>query len=272
MSMSVDPQASDDRYVEIFLTPLRKCVDYRPAFGQSQEDGFSLTQFMTLYGGDPLYHWIGLDSELMYAAHKAGGGMTSVYRQLGVGCERFFRAIAMDSLNLSLPEVVWSYQLVSDQGRTQTLSLDARIAARDIKDVAARERVLDWIERSSVSLGVNLDAINFQGAVFEVRQGYKSADSKRQNADLRSGGRAHTEGYLPVIMLFSRQVNRTVERRYRGAGLLVLAGDTTGPDTESTYQFCKNVVGFDAAAFFQRNASRLRGEVEAILKGLLSPQ
>ena len=75
-----------------------------------------------------------------------------------------------------------------------------------------------------------------------------------------------------MIMLFSRQVNRTVERRYRGAGLLVLAGDTTGPDTESTYQFCKNVVGFDAAAFFQRNASRLRGEVEAILKGLLSPQ
>jgi hypothetical protein len=34
-----------------------------------------------MYGADPFCSWVGLDSPLMYAAHKAAGGMTSVYRQ-----------------------------------------------------------------------------------------------------------------------------------------------------------------------------------------------
>ncbi|MCX6277959.1 MAG: hypothetical protein NT004_07665 [Bacteroidetes bacterium] len=70
------------------------------------EDGVSLSGFLKLYGSDPFYSWIGLDSSLMYAAHKAAGGMTSV---------------------------------------RQTPK---------------------------------------NGVVFEVRQGYKSKDSKRQNADI----------------------------------------------------------------------------------------
>jgi hypothetical protein len=40
-----------------------------------------------MYGADPFYHWVGLDSQLMYAAHKVAGGMTSIYRHLGIGCQ-----------------------------------------------------------------------------------------------------------------------------------------------------------------------------------------
>lgn len=29
---------------------------------------------------------------MMYAAHKAAGGMTSVYRQIGIECERLYSA------------------------------------------------------------------------------------------------------------------------------------------------------------------------------------
>lgn len=82
---------NDRDYVEVFLLPIRKCKKYRPKFGNSQqEEGFTLNEFTALYGSDPFYSWIGLDSKLMYAAHKAAGGMTSIYRQIGIGCERLF--------------------------------------------------------------------------------------------------------------------------------------------------------------------------------------
>jgi len=31
-----------------------------------------------MYRSDPFYNWVGLDNPLMYAAHKAAGGMTSI--------------------------------------------------------------------------------------------------------------------------------------------------------------------------------------------------
>lgn len=84
----------EEKYIEIFLEPIRKCKDYKPKLGSSQNAaGVSVDGFLKLYGADPFYSWIGLDSGLMYAAHKAGGGMTSIYRQIGVGCERLFREI-----------------------------------------------------------------------------------------------------------------------------------------------------------------------------------
>jgi hypothetical protein len=41
------------------------------------------------------------------------------------------------------------------------------------------------------------------GTVFEVRQGYKSKDSKRQNADVSNASNAYAKGYLPVNMILS---------------------------------------------------------------------
>ena len=74
----------EQEYINIFLEPIRKCKAYKPKFGESQnEQGVSLDNFLQLYGSDPFYSWIGLDNSLMYAAHKAAGGMTSIYRQIG---------------------------------------------------------------------------------------------------------------------------------------------------------------------------------------------
>lgn len=76
-----------------------------------------MSEFQDLYQNDPFYEWFGLANPLMYAAHKAAGGMTSVYRQIGIGCERLFRAILRDCLDLSAEDVKWSYEIPTAGGR-----------------------------------------------------------------------------------------------------------------------------------------------------------
>lgn len=60
--------------------------------------------------------------------------------------------------------------------------------------------------------------------------------------------------------------------RYRNEKWLVLTGIVGKNDPlVSTYDFMRDVVGYDLEGFFQRNSQRLRGEVEATLKALLAP-
>lgn len=263
----------DLKYVDIFLEPIRVCASYKPKFGGDGEDGSPATvaDFKSLFGADPLYHWLGLDSELMYAAHKAAGGMTSIYRQIGIACERLFRAIVRDGLALSEEQVAWSYEVESQPGKKQRLTLDARIDMGHLRGVA-KVRLIEWVLRCAASMRVPENrAKELRGAVFEVRQGYKSADSKRQNADLRFGIRSYNENYLPVILVVSTQVSQTVVSRYRASNLLVLTGTLARDDTVSTYAFCENVVGYSLSDFFERNKAKIRREMNAVLKALLSP-
>ena len=106
--------------------------------------------------------------------------------------------------------------------------------------------------------------------MFEVRQGYKSKDSKRQNADLANAAAAYTQQYLPVLVVMSLQLDTDLRIRYEGAKWGVLSGsiDTDDPYT-STYAFCRDIIGYDLAGFFERNSDVLRREVEAIVYALL---
>jgi hypothetical protein len=47
-----------------------------------------------------------------------------------------------------------------------------------------------------------------------------------------------------------------------------LTGNATSD--ESFYGFCKEIVGYDLAAFFQRNSPALKKDVEAVLTALLT--
>src|SRR5437762_1771607 len=94
------PPEAEQGYLNLLLDPLDACAQYKPKFGTEDIAGVTLEQFKIQYGEDPFYHWIGLDSDLMYAAHKAAGGMTSIYRQLGAGVDNLFRTIIKDSLLL----------------------------------------------------------------------------------------------------------------------------------------------------------------------------
>lgn len=261
---------NDQTYRELILEPLRKCADYTPKFGQGQGgNGYTLEDFTRVYGADPLYSWIGFDSPLMYAAHKASGGMTSLYRQLGIGCERVLRQIIRDQLQLTPEQANWSYEVAEDTGFVRTLYLDGRILLSDIKDAGAKKRVDTWLKKMKSKLKI-LTAIN--GAVFEVRQGYKSKDSKRQNADLHNAAQAIAEKYIPVLTVMSSQLDTDIRLRYEVGKWGVLAGlPHLEDETTSTFAFSKKVLGYDLQDFFERNKKVLREEVSEILSSLLNP-
>lgn len=259
----------DDIYFELVAQSLRVCAQYRPKFGTGGS-GLTSSQFQWRYGADPFYHWVGLDSPLIYAAHKAAGGMTSIYRQLGIGGERLFRQIIQDQLGLSASQAGWSYRVPAAGGKERTLTLDGRIEFDDVQDAEKRNRVETWVDRAASQVGVGENfRSQARGVVFEVRQGYKSADSKRQNADMANAASAYSSFYIPSLALLSTQINEAVALRYAAARWLLLTGTIEGSATESTYVFCAEVLGFDLASFFERNADRFRTLVEGIVESLL---
>lgn len=259
----------DGLYAETLLAPLRGCADYLPKLGKDEE--VDLEGFSVLYGADPLYHWMGLDSPLMFAAHRAAGGMTSIYRQLGIGCERLFRQVLRDELALSQTQVQWSYEYIDNDAagnpKRRTLTLDGRVEMSDVTDPAARARVQEWVNAKAEQLNVTAPLV---GTVFEVRQGYKSADSKRQNADLTNALQALGHSLLPTLVIMSTQINYVVRQRYEVGNWAVLLGTVDVDDPlVSTFAFCKQVLGYDLAAFFERNTAGLRDVVQSMLVGLL---
>lgn len=210
---------------------------------------------------------------MMYAAHKAAGGMTSIYRQIGIGCERVFRQVLRDALGLSGEDVVWSYTTSTPGGRTRKLSLDGRVPLDRISNTIRRTRFHEWMKLSSDALGIEPGVFNsLTGTVFEVRQGYKSKDSKRQNADIANAATAYTKSYLPCAVILSNQIDNDILRRYRGEQWVVVTGMLGANDPlVSTYDFMRDIIGYDLAAFFERNTGTLKAELDKVLRTLLEP-
>lgn len=137
--------------------------------------------------------------------------MTSIYRQLGIGSERLFRQVLRDQLALTADQVTWSYEILPDldvdgaanELKARVLSLGGRVELEDVDSSDARNRLKVWIDAQRNHLNISAP---LRGAVFEVRQGYKSADSKRQNADLANAAQALGHGFLPVLTIMSTQI------------------------------------------------------------------
>lgn len=132
------------------MEPLYECLNYNPKFGHSiKEEGYTLDEFLQLYGEDPFYSWIGLDSPYMFAAHKAAGCMTSIYRQIGIGCERLFRQIIFDTTGYEdYASTQWSYKTKTQAGKEKVLALDGRLEIADIKNNDVKKRVRKWMSKS----------------------------------------------------------------------------------------------------------------------------
>lgn len=256
------------------VNAIRVCSDYRPKLGHGADKGYTLTEFQKMYRSDPFYSWLGLDNPLMYAAHKAAGGMTSIYRQIGIGCESLFRRVLQDSLALSGDDVKWSYTVKKGRGKTRTLYLDARIPTDAVSDIARRSAIKKWITDCAEDLEVSERiASTLQGVVFEVRQGYKSKDSKRQNADIANAATAYTKAYLPCVAILSLQIDDDIALRYRNEKWALLTGNTAdNSPRKSLYSFMRTVIGYDLEAFFQMHSDELKSEVNAVLTKLLSSQ
>ncbi|MDR2734241.1 MAG: hypothetical protein LBC99_06275 [Spirochaetota bacterium] len=260
--------------MQIVIESIRVCTRYKPKFGQGRSSGLALSEFQALYHDDPFYAWFGLDNPLLYAAHKAAGGMTSVYRQIGIGCEKLFRRILCDHLGLSAETVNWSYSVPGFGNKPRTLYLDGKVDLTEIKNKVAQKRFHTWMQEAARLSGVTLSiSESLIGTVFEVRQGYKSKDSKRQNADIANAATAYINAYLPCAVILSTQIDSDILLRYRAERWSVLTGITGLNDPlRSTYDFMAQVVGYDLAGFFQRNKGTLRDEIDNILRTLLAPE
>jgi len=266
-------KSNDSKYLDILLGYIRVCADYKPKLGHGAKAGYKLAEFKSIYGADPFYSWLGLDNPLMYAAHKAAGGMTSIYRQIGIGCEAIFRNILQDELGLDDQDVNWSYTITLADGRSKKLKLDACIPVARIRDTDRRRRIRNWIREAARRADVDTAvARTLRGVVFEIRQGYKSKDSKRQNADIANAAMAYTKGFLPCAGILSLQIDDEIAQRYRNERWVILTG-LVGKTSryDSFYGFCKEVVGYDLAVFFEQNSTILQKELEAVLTALLSP-
>ena len=149
--------------------------------------------------------------------------------------------------------------------------MDGRIALNDVRDAAARNRLEQWVQETYEKVLLPSEVRpQIRGVVFEVRQGYKSKDSKRQNADIANAAKAYSHLYVPALLLFSTQIDGDVAHRYRLANWVLLTGTLRGSPTASAYTFCRDVVGYDLANFFTRFSPRIKAEVENVLKTLLS--
>lgn len=272
--MTAQEAERDTRYLELVLAPLRVCAQYRPKFGKGKGPGLSQDQFQALYQADPFYNWFGLDNPLMYAAHKAAGGMTSVYRQIGIGCEQVFRLALQDSLGLSAADTQWSYEVTGANRKKRSLHLDGRVPIDQVPNATARTRLVEWMGHAARDLGVTKKILSsLTGVVFEVRQGYKSKDSKRQNADIANAATAYISGYLPCAAILSTQIDGDIATRYRAERWAVLTGTIGRDDAQtSTYDFMRTVVGYDLQAFFERHREVLRSEIDTVLRGLLTAE
>lgn len=252
-------QSADDKYFAIIKEAVLVCRQYKPKFGGKSKQGLSLEEFQELYRNDPFYTWFGFDSPLVYAAHKAAGGMTSLYRQVGIACERLFRQLLQDTMGLAEQQTRWSYSVPSSSGGKRALSLDARIQIDDVADSSKSIRLRKWLTSAAKTVHVDRNvASRLKGTVFEVRQGYKSKDSKRQNADVGNAANAYAHSYLPVVLLLSAQIDFDVADRYSRAQWLMLRGVLNGTALTSTFAFTSDILGYDLAGFFKRNSRRIR--------------
>jgi len=264
-------EKQDQVYCKILIDAIHVSKEYRPRFGGQRKKGYALEEFKDLYGNDPFYSWMGLDSPLLYSAHRAAGGMTSIYRQIGIGCQRLFFEILIDYLGLTRDEASWSYEVQRPDGTRRTLYLDGRIPLNSVKDVGKRNTLHQWMLKAGERIRVDPAILQIlKGMVFEVRQGYKSKDSKRQNADIANAAKAYTQAHLPVALILSNQIDEDIANRYAEEKWVILRGSISGSPFHSTYVFSRDVLGYDLAGFFERNSSKFKSEVEAVLKALLT--
>ena len=171
---------------------------------------------------------------------------------------------------MSIEQTSWSYSLPTLAGKPKTLTLDGRLRTVDIPDSKQQHIVENWLEGVKDILQIQqLDARqSIQGCIFEVRQGYKSMDSKRQNADIDNAANAYLHHYVPILILLSQQMHPHLIQRYSNARILFLNGTIQDSVVDSTYTFCREVLGYDLAAFFEKYSTQIKNEVVKIVTAL----
>ena len=232
-----------------------------PKFGTNQ--GVSKEDFLKIRGSDPLYSVVGLDTAELYAAHAGGSVLTSAYRQLGIGLERALRLIAEKGCDfIDVPDndtnnIKWSFQ--SATGATR--ELDLLISVDMINQESKKKRLYEIARLMKPKF--KIQESDFKGIVFEIRQGYQSADSKRVKGDLEIVEKAEDEGLLAVVLIGSNSYNHSVISTYKNGGLPILvpsSGDN-GKVENCPYCFFEDFMDYDLRSAMLRIAPKAKAKV-----------
>lgn len=70
-------------------------------------------------------------------------------------------------------------------------------------------------------------------------------------------------------MLLSSQIDNDIAIRYQHEKWLILRGMLRGAPWQSTYTFCRDILGYDLARFLQAHSPIIKASVEGALKVLL---
>ena len=155
-------------------------------------------------------------------------------------------------------------------GKERTLSLDGRIILDKIPNAEVKARCEAWMMQIADSLELATPIRQaITGVVFEVRQGYKSKDSKRQNADIANAANAYANGYIPCLMVMSAQIDDDIVARYNVAKWAILQGHIDMSATASTFTFFKQVIGFDFVQFMNDNQEYFKEKIQHVLEQLM---
>jgi len=139
---------TDQEYLELLLNPVRAVMDYRPRLGQIVKGGVAASEFQKIYGADPFYHWLGLDTPEVYTAHRVSGGLTSLYRQIGKGTDDAFASGGGTLMEARLSRrAEYTFLDNLERGRHRWLRLtpaySARLVGERLQGYPASTRVLD---------------------------------------------------------------------------------------------------------------------------------
>jgi len=262
----------DERYLKIVLDAVRVCAKYKPKIGLGRiRDDLELGEFQKLYQNDSFYRWFGPDSPMLY--NKVTGGVTSIYRQVEIGCEKVIRETVQSSLQLLATDVWWDYQPATRHGANHTLRFAGRVPLDKIANIRKRTTIDQWMRDVADQLDIEervFDAL--YGVVFEVRQGFMSNYFKRTHATRANASMAYTRGYLPCSVILSAQLDSNILSRYSAGKWVVLTGITGASNPLiSTYDFMDRIIGYDMAGLFDRNQHTIQLEITRVWKTICDP-
>lgn len=163
--------------------------------------------------------------------------------------------------------------IIGSNGKERTLSLDGRIILEKIPNDVVRQRCLNWMSQVANDLHLASSVKDaMTGIVFEVRQGYKSKDSKRQNADIANASNAYANGYIPCLMVMSTQIDDDIVSRYKVAKWAILQGYVGETPFVSTYDFFDQIIGFDFVKFMRDNQEYFKEKINLVLEQLMKAE
>ena len=124
--------------------------------------------------------------------------MTSIYRQIGIGCEAPFAEFSGFS-GLTYEDVKWSYTLPKSEGKTRTLYFRYRIPMEKVGDIYRRNIVKQWIRQAALRMEIEPKiAKSLTGIVFEIRQGYEVRTQKDKTQTSQTRRQPTPGGFCPV--------------------------------------------------------------------------